>query len=171
LIEIILSPGLCGYKALMGSRRRFHLHSHRARHRLQSATAGALVCGAAVLAIGLVGLATGRMLPQRATVEPAAKVISRDFADLGPAGASSAAGLRAPTAAASSEPVDVASASPSREARRCAGATWPYFDQDCLWGNGEEAARHRKRVALRLKSPWCNGLRSKEGTHWCRPRT
>jgi hypothetical protein len=127
----------------------------------------ALMCGVAAVVIGLVGFATGHMLPQRAAVDPASTV-SRDFAALGEAlrGQIGAGSI----GAGSSDPSETAAGS-SPVAVHCAGSTWPYFDKDCLWGNGEEVARRHKRIVLRLKSPWCNGLRSKEGAYACRRRT
>ena len=122
----------------------------------------ALMCGAAAVVIGVIGFATGHMLPRRATVDPAS-TISRDFAALG-------GGLRGPLEVGTSDPSETAVGS-SPATVHCAGPTWPYFDKDCLWGNGEEVARHRRRIVLRLKSPWCNGLLSKEGAHVCRRRT
>lgn len=121
----------------------------------------ALMCGVAAVVIGVVGFATGLMLPQRATVDPAS-TISRDFAALGST-------LRGPVGAGTPNPSDTAAVASSGSVR-CAGAS-PYFDKDCLWGNGEEPARHRRRIGLRLKSPWCNGLLSKEGAYVCRRRT
>jgi hypothetical protein len=144
------------------------------------ATAVALACGILGGTIGLLVLITGRNLddlPRQAIVDPGLAELWYDFAALQAAGTS---GVSRPMAEARFVPVPepanagIAGAPPGVPAKRCAEATWPFFDNDCLWGQSAEGGRqdrHRKRIVARLKSPWCSGLRSKEGAYICRPRT
>jgi hypothetical protein len=74
------------------------------------------------------------------------------------------------------EPANTGTASPplgSQPNKDCTQATWPFFDNDCLWGNTDSGTqeRRRKRIVARLKSPWCSGLRSNDGAYFCRSRS
>lgn len=165
----------------MGSLQNFYpesgyLSPSSRRRRAMWATAVALACGIIGGAIGLLSLMTGHQfdfLPPQAAVEPGFAELSHDFATLeasGTLGRSSsmpdAGNARAPEAAKAGDAASVATGID----KRCAQSTWPFVDNECLWGKpGEE--RRRKRIVSRLKSPWCSGLHSKEGAYICRPRT
>jgi hypothetical protein len=161
----------------MGSLQNFYPESGylspSSRHRRAMwATAVALACGIIGGAIGLLSLMTGHQfdfLPPQATVDPGFAELSHDFATLEATGTLSKGSSTAPTGAARAP--DAANAGIEK---RCAESTWPFFDNECLWGKTgrerREDKRH-KRIVSRLKSPWCSGLRSKEGAYICRPRT
>src|SRR5271170_784244 len=169
----------------MGSLQNFYPESGylspSSRHRRAMwAIAVALACGIIGGAIGLLSLMTGHQfdfLPPQAAVEPGFAELSHDFATLeatatlgrGPSMAG-AGNARTPE---SSNAGDAASVATGIE-KRCAQSTWPFFDNDCLWGKSGELRREDKRhrrIVSRLKIPWCSGLRSKEGAYICRPRT
>jgi hypothetical protein len=147
---------------------------------------------AVVAATGGTGFAVGALLalirgdfpPPRATIAPGYAELSRDFAALDdselfaalgetpapfkPPGETAITGAAVTGAAVTG--AAVTGAAPTR--RACGESTWPFFDQDCLWGDGAtQGVRRRKRIVSRLKSPWCSGLLSKEGAYICRPRT
>jgi hypothetical protein len=134
------------------------------RHRRATwATAVALACGIFGGAIGLRSLVTGHQFdfpPPQAAVDLGVAELSYDFATLEAKGSATA-----PREGA--RPPDTTNAGIEK---RCAQSTWPFFDNECLWGKVGEERRH-KRIVSRLKSPWCSGLRSKEGAYICRPRT
>lgn len=128
------------------------------------------VAGVAGLAIGApLALIRGELPPPRAAIDPGYAALSHDFAALEGAGRFA---TLAETPAAAGPPHADAAAAPAP--RACTELTWPFFDKDCLWGNGDGATSgsyHRRRIVSRLKSPWCSGLLSKEGAYICRPRT
>jgi hypothetical protein len=164
----------------MGSLQNFYPESGylapSSRHRRAIwATAVALACGVIAGTIGLLSLLTGQsdFLPPRAAPDPGFAELAHDFATLEPhgtwSGGNSSAGTGNTRAPDASKAGDVTSVAIGIE-KRCAESTWPFFDNECLWGKtGEE--RRRKRIVSRLKSPWCSGLHSKEGAYICRPRT
>jgi hypothetical protein len=75
------------------------------------------------------------------------------------------------------EPANTGTVTPalaSQPDKRCSRAIWPFFDNDCLWGNtadSETQERHRRRIVARLMSPWCSGLNSNDSAYFCRPRS
>ena len=162
--------------ALAGAVLPYHSPFHG--HRAMCATGVALACGViGVLAI-LVAVLTGHKfdLPSpQAVPDPALGELLYDFAALqgtGMPGAAAQAGfVPAPEAA------NTGTASPplaSRPDRRCTRTTWPFFDNDCLWGNTADNGRQerrRRRIVGRLKSPWCSGLHSNDGAFFCRSRS
>jgi hypothetical protein len=160
----------------MGSFQNFYESGYlspSSRHRRAMwATAVALACGMFGGAIGLLSLVTGHQFdfpPPRAAADPGFAELSHDFATLEATGTLSKGGATAPREGA--RPPETANAGIEK---RCAQSTWPFFDNECLWGkSGEERREERrhKRIVSRLKSPWCSGLRSKEGAYICRPRT
>jgi len=105
---------------------------------------------------------------------PALAELLYDFAALQASGMTSATAqvgfIRPP------EPANTGTASPplgSQPNKDCARSTWPFFDNDCLWGNADSGTqeRRRRRIVARLKSPWCSGLRSNDGAYFCRSRS
>jgi hypothetical protein len=166
----------------MGSSQHFHpefgyLSPSFQHHRAMWATAVALACGVVGGTVGLLSLTTGQgpdFLSSQATVEPGDAELRYDFAALGMSG-----GGR-PTAPAESAAVPdranavVAAPATANADKHCTQSTWPFFDNDCLWGKTADdgaAHRRRKRIVSRLRSPWCSGLHSKEAATICRPRT
>jgi hypothetical protein len=149
----------------------FHLRAVRA-------TVVALLCGAIAGAALLVAAVTGHKFDHTShqeAADPRFDELWYDFAALQGAGTSGAtrdAGfVKAP------EPVNTGTAAPpsaSPPTKHCAQGTWPFFDNECLWGDLAEGAtpdRRRKRIAARLKSPWCSGLHLNYGAYFCRPRS
>jgi len=55
----------------------------------------------------------------------------------------------------------------SSSSDQCAGGTWPYFTDNCLWAAD---IPKRRRIELRLKSPWCSGVLSHQPFYSCRLR-
>jgi len=148
------------------------------RYRAMWATMVALACGVIGAIAILVAVLTGHKfdLPSpQAVPDPALGELLYDFAALqgtGMPGAAEQAGfVPAPEAA------NTGIASPplaSRPDKRCTRTTWPFFDNDCLWGNTADNGRQerrRRRIVARLKSPWCSGLRSNDGAYFCRSRS
>ena len=139
--------------------------------------ANALACGVIGAIAILVAVLTGHKfdLPSpQAVPDPALGELLYDFAALqgtGMPGAAAPAGfVPAP------EPTNNKTATPSLASqpnKGCTRATWPFFDNDCLWGNADSGTqeRRRKRIVARLKSPWCPGLRSNDGAFFCRSRS
>jgi hypothetical protein len=41
--------------------------------------------------------------------------------------------------------------------RQCAEGTWPYYDEDCLFGPST-VRQHHRRTADRRRKPWCAGV-------------
>ena len=143
------------------------------------ATAVAAACGVIGGAIGLLAAMTGHgleYLPPQTMVDPGFSELWYDFAALQAAGTSGMGGSTAEVGfAPAPDTAGTSAAPPAADAgRRCAESTWPFFDNDCLWGKSagdrREERRH-KRIVLRLKSPWCSSLHSKQGAYICRPRT
>jgi hypothetical protein len=166
----------------MGSSQHFYPESgylspsfpHR---RAMWATAAAVACGVIGGTAGLLAVMTGHnMPPPQAMVDPGLSELWYDFAALqvGTSGMGSSTaepGFAPPPDSANG----LATPSPAADAgKRCTESTWPFFDNDCLWGksaaDGREERRH-KRILARLKSPWCSSLHSKQGAYICRPRT
>jgi hypothetical protein len=150
-------------------------------HRALLAAVVAAVGGAGFAVGALLALIRGDFPPPRAAIAPGYAELSHDFAALDDSELFAALGETAAPFKPPSEttitgaPVTgtaVTAAAPAR--RACGESTWPFFDQDCLWGDAggaTQGVRHRKRIVSRLKSPWCSGLLSKEGAYICRPRT
>jgi hypothetical protein len=141
------------------------------------ATVVALACGAIGVVAVLVAVSTGHKFNQassQAGVDPALAELWYDFDALQGTGIPSATaqvGFVPPP-----EPVHTATATPplaSQPNKGCIRATWPFFDNDCLWGNADDGTqeRRRRRIVARLKSPWCSGLRSNNGAYFCRSRS
>jgi hypothetical protein len=141
------------------------------------ATVVAAVCGVIGVAVGLFSLMTGHELDFRryeATLNfTYADELAYDFAALkGPeavgvaAPAAVAGGAQMPLPANISLPVALDDAG---AAKRCAEGTWPFVEDDCLWGAAGQKW-HRKRIVLHLKSPWCAGLNLTQGAYYCRSR-
>jgi hypothetical protein len=138
------------------------------------ATVVSLACGVIGVVAVLVAVLTGHKFDHassQAVPDPALAELLYDFAALQAAGTAQGGFVPAP------EPVNTRIATPplvSQPDKRCTRATWPSFDNDCLWGNTADSGTHerrRRRVAGRLKSPWCSGLRSNDGAYFCRPRS
>jgi hypothetical protein len=142
------------------------------------ATMVALACGVIGVVAVVVAVLTGHKFDyasSQAVPDPALAELLYDFAALQGAGMPGAAAqtgfIPAP------EPADRGTASPplaSQPDKRCTRATWPVFDNECLWGNtarSETHERRRRRVVGRLKSPWCSGLHSNDGAYFCRSRS
>jgi len=139
------------------------------------ATVVALVCGVVGVVAILVAVSTGHKFDHAASqVDPALAELLYDFAALQASGMMSATAqvgfIRPP------EPANTGTASPplgSQPNKDCARSTWPFFDNDCLWGNADSGTqeRRRRRIVARLKSPWCSGLRSNDGAYFCRSRS
>jgi hypothetical protein len=137
------------------------------------ATAAAMLCGI-IVGVMLLASVTGHKV-DRAPHQEAADLgfaeLWYDFAVLQGAGTSGAGFVKAP------EPANTGIAAPppaGQPNKRCSQGTWPFFDNECLWGNiadGATQERRRKRIAARLKSPWCSGLRLNDGAYFCRPRS
>jgi hypothetical protein len=138
------------------------------------ATAVAAACGVIGGVVGLLALMTGRGLdyptPQ-AMVDPGFSELWYDFAALQATGAS---GPGRSTAESGFAPPPSAASAATEAEKRCTESTWPFFDNDCLWGKAaadrREERRH-KRIVARLKSPWCSSFHSKQGAYICRSRT
>lgn len=138
------------------------------------ATLGALTCCAITLTTVIILWATGDRFDYR----PAASALSRYDDELVQAfealEATEAARKRALSpsmqnpqisSAASpetSQPSDVSSAT-----NRCSVGSWPYSGENCLWAAD---APKRRRIVLRLKSPWCSGVLRQQPFHRCRTR-
>ena len=139
------------------------------------ATTVALACGVIGAIAILVAVLTGHKFDHASSqVDPALAELLYDFAALQASGMTSATAqvgfIRPP------EPANTGTASPplgSRPNKDCTRATWPFFDNDCLWGNAGSGTqeRRRRRIVARLKSPWCSGLRSNDGAYFCRSRS
>jgi hypothetical protein len=144
-------------------------------HRAMWATTVALACGVIGVVAVLCAVLTGHELDHassRAAVDPGLAELWYDFAALQaagiPGGASQARFVPAP------EPEIATPPAASRPNKRCTRATWPFFDNDCLWGNTVDSGtreRRRKKIVTRLKSPWCSGLHLNDGAYFCRPRS
>jgi hypothetical protein len=142
------------------------------------ATMVALACGVIGVVAVVFAVLTGHKFDHassQAVVDPGLAELWYDFAALqgaGTPGATAQAGfVPAP------EPVNTGTATPplaSQPNKRCTRATWPFFDNDCLWDNAAEGGaqeRRRRRIVARLKSPWCSGLHSIDGAYFCRSRS
>ena len=139
------------------------------------ATVVALVCGVIGVVAILVAISTGHKFDHAPSqVDPALAELFYDFAALqaaGMPGATARVGFVPPL-----EPANTGTATPSvasQPNKGCTRATWPFFDNDCLWGNADSGTqeRRRKRIVARLKSPWCSGLRSNDSAYFCRSRS
>ena len=139
------------------------------------ATVVALACGVIGVVAVLVAVLTGHKFDQASfQVDPALAELLYDFAALQTAGmpdATAEAGFVPPP-----EPVHTGTATPpltSQPNKGCTRATWPFFDNDCLWGSADSGTqdRRRRRIVARLKSPWCSGLHSNDVAYFCRSRT
>ena len=146
------------------------------RHRAMWATVVALVCGVIGVVAILVAVSTGHKFDHAPSqVDPALAELLYDFAALqavGMPGATARVGFVPPL-----EPANTGTASPplaSQPDMRCTRATWPFFDNDCLWGNTANSGtqeRRRRRIVARLKSPRCSGLHYNVGAYFCRSRS
>ena len=134
----------------------------------------ALACGVICLVAVVVAVLTGHRFDQSSSqVDPALAELLYDFAAL------QAAGTPDATAHAGfvPEPANTDTATPPlviQTNKRCTRATWPFFDNDCLWGNTADSGTHerrRRRIVARLKSPWCSGLHSTNDAYFCRSRS
>jgi hypothetical protein len=150
---------------------------HRFHHlRAMWATVVALACGVIGVVAVLVAVPTDHKFDQASSqVDPALVELLYDFAALKTAGMPSAI---APAGFVSApEPAnDGTAASPlgSQPDKGCTRATWPFFDNDCLWGSTVDRGTHerrRRRIVARLKSPWCSGRHYNVGTYFCRSRS
>ena len=138
------------------------------------ATVVALVCGAIGMVAILVAVSTGHKFDHASSqVDPALAELLYDFAALQDSGMTSATTevgfVPAP------EPANTVTTPPllaSQPGKRCTRATWPFFENDCLWGDADSGTqeRRRRRIVARLKSPWCSGLRPNGGAYFCRSR-
>jgi hypothetical protein len=134
------------------------------------ATRVALACGVIGVVAVVFAVLTGHKFDHasfQAVVDPRLAELWYDFAALqgaGTPGATAQAGfVPAPEPPLASQPN-----------KRCTRATWPFFDDDCLWGNAAEdgtQGKRRRRIVARLKSPWCSGLHSNDGAYFCRRRS
>jgi hypothetical protein len=148
------------------------------RHRAMCATGVALACGVIGVVAIFVAVLTGHkfdLASPQPVPDPALAELLYDFAALqgtGMPGATAEAGF-----VTVPEPTNSETATPplaSQPNKRCTRATWPFFDNDCLWGNTADSETHErrhKRIVARLKSPWCSGLHSNDGAYFCRPRS
>jgi hypothetical protein len=139
------------------------------------ATVVALACGVIGVVAAVVAVLAGHKFDHASSqVDPALAELLYDFAALQGAGIPSAtaqAGFVRPP-----EPVHTGTATPllaSQPIKGCTRATWPFFDNDCLWTNADSGTqeRRRRRIVARLKNPWCSGLRSNDGAYFCRSRS
>ena len=162
----------------MRSPERFYPESdylHPAFHfrRLMWATVVALACGVIGITVGLFSVVTGDELEflraQSKSNVGYADELNDDFAALrgaetiaSPAVVSDGAQMPIPAEVNISVPVDDAEVG-----KPCPEGTWAFFDDNCPWGTSPPQ-RHRRRIVLRLKSPWCAGLRDTVGTYNCR---
>jgi hypothetical protein len=145
-------------------------------HRVMWATVVALMCGVVGVVAILVAVSTGHKFDHASSqVDPALAELWHDFAALQAAGMPGAAAQEGFVPAP--EPANTGTASPplaSQPDTRCTRATWPVFDNECLWGNTADSETHerrRRRVVGRLKSPWCSGLHSNDNAYFCRSRS
>jgi hypothetical protein len=146
------------------------------RRRVVWATMVTLACGIIGMFAVLVAALTGHKFDHASSpVDPALAELLYDFAALqaaGMPGATAQAGFVPPP-----EPANNGTATPplaSQPNKGCTRATWPFFDNDCLWGNAAEGGtqeRRRRRIVARLKSPWCSGLHSNDDAYFCRSRS
>ncbi len=140
------------------------------------ATTVALLCGAIGIAALLIAVVTGHKLdrePYQTATDLRFAELWYDFAALegaGTLGATAEAGfVNVPETANTGVAVPLPGSQPSRH---CAQGTWPYFENDCLWGDADRPPeKRRKRIATRLKSPWCCGLHLENGAYFCRPQS
>jgi hypothetical protein len=129
-----------------------------------------VACGVIGMIAVLVAVLTGHKFDHPALAERL-----YDFAALQGAGMPGAAAQAGFVPAP--EPANTGTASPplaSQPAKRCTRATWPVFDNECLWGNTADSETHerrRRRVVGRLKSPRCWGLHSNDCAYFCRSRS
>jgi hypothetical protein len=65
---------------------------------------------------------------------------------------------------------EMVSAQPVGPNHHCTVGGWPYFDSNCP-GSDEAGKRHRGRLTLRLKSPWCSSAFHHQIFFSCRSRT
>jgi hypothetical protein len=148
------------------------------RRRALWATTVTSACGVigvvAVLFAGLTGQKLDRA-PAEGVIDPGLAELWYDFAAL--QGAGTSGGTAEAGFVPAPEPVNTGTVKPPSAGqlnKRCTLGTWPFFDNDCLWGNAADGGplqRRRKRIVARLKSPWCSGLRSNDGAYFCRPRS
>jgi hypothetical protein len=162
--------------ALAGTGLPYHPLFHH--HRAMWATVVAVACGAIGVVAVLVAVLTGHKFDHassQAVPDPALAELLYDFAALQGAGMPGAAAQAGFVPAP--EPTNNKTATPSLASqpnKGCTRATWPFFDNDCLWGNTADNGtqeRHRRRIVPRLKSPWCSGLHPNAGAYFCRSRS
>jgi hypothetical protein len=67
--------------------------------------------------------------------------------------------------AASSKAIE--QSDPSDSAIQCSEISWPYSSDNCVWAADTPK---RRRITLRLKSPWCTGVLRHQPFRDCRPR-
>lgn len=132
------------------------------------ATIAALACGTAVLAAAVAGSMIGdHSTYQLATGQRFAHQLVYDFEALRTFQPAARDAL--PDTPETVHPSDATSErfAGSESRNQCAGQTWPYFTDDCLWAVD---APKRRRVVVRLKSPWCKGELQHRPFDSCRPR-
>jgi hypothetical protein len=140
------------------------------------ATMVALACGVIGVVAVVFAVLTGHKFDHASSqVDPALAELLYDFAALQDAGMP---GATAPVGfVPAPEPANTGTAAPpltSQPDKRCTRATWPFFDNDCLWANTADSGkqeRRRRRIVARLKSPWCSGLHSGDSAYFCRSRS
>ena len=139
-------------------------------YRLLIATAAALVCCAVGLVAATLILTTGDRFEYRPALP--AVVDARD----GPAGSSAPTeNIGTQGAAAPEKPPEKVQGgrAPHRDGEASAPASctasqgWPYSPKDCRFA---EKPDKRRRIVIRLKSPWCSGVLRHQPFHACRPR-
>ena len=138
------------------------------------ATVAALTCCAVALAAAIVLSATADRFEYR----PTTSVLSRyddelvqAFEALQAADAARQAALRRSLespqigSAVFPEASDLSNA--PGVVNQCSGGSWPYSSDNCLWA--ADVAK-RRRIVVRLKSPWCSGVLRHQPFHRCRTR-
>jgi hypothetical protein len=151
-----------------------YLHPSFQFRRAMWATIVAVTCGAIGGAVALFSVVTGYefafLRDQTKLNSEFAQELIYDFDALRHA---EAVGDARPIAGAGDVqmpvPANFEIAASTDDAAQCTEGTWPFLDNGCLWGaTGQQW--HRRRIVLRLKSPWCAGLRVTQGAYNCRGR-
>jgi hypothetical protein len=112
----------------------------------------ALACGLLGITEGLLFTTMGGHLNPRSDSPSPSDTASQQVANEFAAVEAGTVDLRAPQ-----HVEDVPLPRERAPAAQCAEGTWPYYDNDCLFGPST-VRQHHRRTADRRKKPWCAGV-------------